>query len=119
MREILRDLRQRFGVRGALLLSNEGVVVAADLNRDLTADSVAALACAVLREARNSSEKLSLGPLRRMILTASSGRLLFEPLGDLVLVVATVPEIDLEQTLLEITGPARRIRGLSRLDSAS
>ena len=91
-------------------------------NRDklgLDPESVAALTSTVIAEAGRAVDKLELGNIRRMMLTSSFGRLLFEPLGELVLVVATEPGLDLEHMLLEIAGPARRIREQSRLDSST
>jgi uncharacterized protein len=117
MQDILRELGQRFGVRGSLLVTRDGVIVATRLGDGLDSESVAALASAVIGETARAAERVAIGPIRRMVLTASIGRLLFEPVGDLVLVVATEPNIELEHMLLEITGPARRIRELARLDS--
>lgn len=117
MREILDELGERFGVRGSLLVTRDGVIVASRLGDGLDSESVAALASAVISSAARSVERLSLGAMRRMVLTASCGRLLFEPIGDLVLVVATETGIELDHMRLEIAGPARRIRELSRFDS--
>ena len=118
MREILESLGDRFGVRGSLLLTRDGVVVASALQKDMDAESVAALASAIISEAARATARLALGPTRRMILTAGFGRLLFEPFEELVLVVAIEPGLDIEHTLLEIAGPARRIREQSRLDAS-
>ncbi len=119
MRDILRELGQRFGVRGSVLVTRDGVIVATELKDGLDPESVAALASAVIAEASRSAERLELGATRQMTLVSSHGRLLFEPIGELVLVVATEPAIDIAHMLLEIAGPARRIRELSRLDSTS
>ncbi len=119
MREILTELRKQIGVRGSLLVSRDGVIVATELGDGLDPESVAALTSQVIAEATRAAEKLSLKSIRRMMLTSSFGRLLFEPLGELVLVVATEPGLDLEHLLLEIARPARRIREQSRLDSTT
>jgi hypothetical protein len=38
------------------------------------------------------------------------------PIDELVLVVVTEPQLDLDLTLLEIAGPARQMIAMSRLD---
>jgi uncharacterized protein len=119
MREILTELRKHVGVRGSLLVTRDGVIVATELGDGLVPESVAALTSTVIAEATRAAGKLEIGSIRRMMLTSSFGRLLFEPLGELVLVVATEPGLDLEHMLLEIAGPARRIREMSRLDSTT
>ncbi len=117
MREAVRELKERVGVRGALVMSSDGMVVAADLCDGLAPDSVAALASAAAGQARRAARDLGLGRTRRIIFTASFGRLVFVPVDELMLVIVTEPSLDLELTLLEIAGPARRIRELSRLNA--
>ncbi len=117
MKEVIRELKGRVGVRGAMVMSHDGVVVAADLCNGLDSDSVAALASAFIGESVEAADKLGLGTARRVTLTSTFGRLVFVPFEELVLVVVTEPTMALEMTLLEIAGPARRIQELSRLDT--
>lgn len=117
MKSVIRDLKDRVGVRGALVMANDGVLVAADLCDGLDGDSVAALAAAVVTQAVGAAEALGLGGAERITLTASFGRLVFVPFDQLMLVVVTEPGLDLELTMLEIAGPARRIHQMSRLGS--
>jgi predicted regulator of Ras-like GTPase activity (Roadblock/LC7/MglB family) len=119
MREILVGLRNRIGVRGSLLLTSDGVVVASDLSDGLDPDSVAALASAALSETSRAAKRVAIGEPKQIVLTSALARLLLEPLDGLILVVVTEPGLELEHTLLEIAGPMRRIRELSRLDSTS
>ena len=46
MKQVIRQLVERVGVRGALLMTDDGVVVAAELKDGLDSMSVAALASA-------------------------------------------------------------------------
>jgi predicted regulator of Ras-like GTPase activity (Roadblock/LC7/MglB family) len=117
MRDVLRELKNRIGVRGALIMSSDGVVVASELCDELDADSVAALASPAISAAVRAAEAARIGATRRVMLTAGFGRLVFVLIEELILVVVTEPTMDLELTLLEIAGPAQRIRELSKLDS--
>ena len=117
MREVIRELKSRVGVRGALVLTPDGVVVASDLCDGLDAASVAALAGAAVGQALRAAAALSLGTTQRVTLSADFGRLVFVPFEQFVLAVVTEPGLDLDLTLLEIAGPARRLRDLSKFDS--
>lgn len=117
MREVIRELKERLGVRGALVMTPDGVVVAADLCDGLDPESVAALASSCVAQAVHTAAGVGIGRTRRITLTAGFGRLVFVPSERLVLAVVTEPNLDLDLTLLEIAGPARRIRELSKLDS--
>jgi len=115
MKAVIHELKDRVGVRGALVMIKDGVVVAADLCDELDDDSVAALAAAVVSQTVEAAELLGLAQATRITLTASFGRLVFIPFDQLMLVVVTEPGLDLELTMLEIAGPARRILELSKL----
>ncbi|MBL8766000.1 MAG: roadblock/LC7 domain-containing protein [Planctomycetes bacterium] len=116
MKRIIQSLKERVGVKGALIMTGDGVVAASDLGGSLDADSVAALASASVLRAMKSATELGLGRIRRLTLTAAFGRFVFVPLDELVLVVVTEPQLDLDLTLLEIAGPARQMIAMSRLD---
>ena len=116
MRRIIASLKERVGVKGALVMTGDGVVAASDLGGSLDPDSVAALASASVLRAMKAAEDLGLGSIERLTLTAAFGRFVFVPIDELVLVVVTDPHLDLDLTLLEIAGPARQMLALSRLD---
>lgn len=113
MRDVLNQLTDRIGVRGALVMSGDGVLVAESLGPHLEAEPVAALAAQVSARAAKASASLGLGTTRRIILSALFGRLVLVPLDELVLVVVTEPGLALDRTLLEIEGPAQRIHQLA------
>lgn len=119
MLDVLKELKERVGIRGALVMSDDGVVVASDLCDGLQPDSVAALASAAIVQAARATSRLGLGPAERVTLSARFGRLVFIPLEGLLLVAVTEPGLALDLTMLEIAGPALRIRELARLDSRS
>lgn len=117
MREAIKDLKSRVGVRGALVMTNDGVVVAADLCDGLKPESVAALTSALIGGTSAASKNLNLGAIQRVTLTAGFGRLVILPFDELNLLVVTEPNLDLDLTMLEIAGPAERIRELSRINT--
>ncbi len=118
MQEIITELKSRIGVRGALVMTRDGVLVTQDLCDGLDAEAIAALTSGSVGVATRAAHALTLGNLRSITLTARFGRLVFVPMDELVLVVVTEPSLDLERTLLEIAGPARRLVAASRFDSS-
>lgn len=113
MREVISQLTDRVGVRGALVMTGDGVLVAACLGPELEEEPVAALAAEVSARAARACLALGLGSARRIILSALFGRLVLVPLDELVLVVVTEPGLALDRTFLEIEGPAQRIHQLA------
>ena len=113
MKEVVRELKERIGVRGVLVMTLDGVVAVADLCDELDAESVAALASASVGTVVDAARQLDLGETRRITLSASLGRLVFVPFDELILVVVTEPNLSLDRTMLEIAGPARRIQQLA------
>jgi predicted regulator of Ras-like GTPase activity (Roadblock/LC7/MglB family) len=59
MKRIIQNLKERVGVKGALIMTG-GVVAASDLGGSLDADSVAALASASVLRAMKSAAELGL-----------------------------------------------------------
>jgi hypothetical protein len=71
MKRIIQNLKERVGVKGALIMTGDGVVAASDLGGSLDADSVAALASASVLRAMKSAAELGLGSIQRLTLTAA------------------------------------------------
>lgn len=116
MREVLKNLNESVGVRGSLVMTKEGVVVAACLGDDLEQETIAALASSVLGAlGRSRKSSFHLGEVARFTLYAKHGRLIFEIVESLVLVVVTDKYIDLDITLLEIAGVAKRLQRMAQI----
>ena len=116
MRELLKNLNESVGVRGSLVMTKEGVVVAACFGDDLEKEAIAALASSVLMALGGSrSSSFHLGEVARFTLSAKHGRLIFEIVASLVLVVVTDKNIDLDITMLEIAGVANRLQRMAQI----
>ena len=104
--------RQR-GVTAALIVSEQdGIIVASHSHIGLAEDRVAALAASLYRKARLSARAAGFGAVSFMHLEAPGGRLCAAGAGELVLVVAAVPAVNVGMVRVEL------LRAASQLASA-
>ena len=115
MKDLLKNLNESVGVRGSLVVSRDGVVIAACLGEDLDEDAIAALASSILITLMRPADRTRLAEPSRFTLAAKHGRLIFEIMESLVLVVVTDKDIHLDITLLEITGLGRRLQRMTKI----
>ncbi len=115
MKELLKSLNEGVGIRGCLVMTRDGVVVASSLGDDLEEETVAALASSILIALMKPEKGLELGEAARFTLSAKHGRLIIEIMESLVLVVVTDKDIHLDITLLEIAGMGRRLQRMIRI----
>jgi predicted regulator of Ras-like GTPase activity (Roadblock/LC7/MglB family) len=108
--EILNDLNKVAGVKGCMVVTQDGIVVSSALGSDLDQEAVAAVSSALIQTARNSLGKLGLKPFKRFIQVSSWGRMVFIDLEIAYLVVITSQNIKLDVITVEIDSTARRIR---------
>ncbi|MGE0707098.1 MAG: roadblock/LC7 domain-containing protein [Planctomycetota bacterium] len=114
MEDILVSLNQVAGVKGSMVVTKEGVVVAEALGPDLEKESVAAVSSHVIQVAERGLEALGRKPFEQYTMTSAHGRMVFVNLDVGYLVVITKMEMSLEQVLIEVESAARKIRGMGK-----
>ncbi|HAK97071.1 MAG TPA: hypothetical protein DCM87_19285 [Planctomycetes bacterium] len=111
MKRILQDLNRTAGIRGSMVMTQDGIMVAAALGPDLEEDVVAALASALLTTVKRSFNQIAAGEsLSELVLTASDGKMVFLDLGNAYLVVVAKRDLALAATMVEIQSAAHRIK---------
>ena len=115
MRKILARLTKVRGVRGTLLLSPDGLVIAADLREEISAETVGALTSEVLLNLRNAGERLKLGRTRRFTFTGADGSCAAIPIGETLLVVLVEPEANQALVWVELVNAAPEIEAKMKL----
>ncbi len=115
MLQILKKLKHGVGIRGSMLVTSDGIVVAADLGGDLEEERVAAMASSVIQETQRCIHKLDLGSFYEFVLTAIHGKMVFHDIGVAFLVVLTDKGINLDHTLIEIRGAAFKIKSRAKM----
>ena len=114
MDRILSNLNQVAGVKGSMVVTKEGVVVAESLGADLDKVGFAAVSSHMIQVAERGLETLGRADFKQLTLTSAHGRMVFMNLDVGYLVVITKMEMKLGQVLIEVESASRKIRGLSR-----
>ena len=109
MKEILRDLNAVAGIKGSMVVAEDGIVVATALPPDLENENVAAISSQMIRSLRRSLERMGVDSFNRYVLGSTHGRMVFVNLGEAYLVVITHQNIKLDVILIEIASTAYRI----------
>ena len=118
MRNLLKDLNELVGIRGSLVVSRDGMVIASSLAVGLDEDLVAAMASNVVLRTNRALTDRELGQFSRLSLTSCDGEMIFEAAGETYLVVVMERGIDLGQMELEIRSTASRIKALGEIHIA-
>lgn len=119
MREHLTDLNETAGIRGSMIVTRDGMVVASRLGKGLDEEKVAAMASSIVVSTLKLLEARNLGEFSRFTLNASHGKLVFCATGAAYLVVVLEKDIDLGPAAIEIRSAARRIQDATRMTSVT
>mgnify|MGYP001585306226 CR=1 FL=1 len=115
MKKFLTELNQEVGVRGSMVVTLDGMVVAADLGVGLQEELVAAIASSAIQQVRRAIAGVGYQDLTRFILQSAHGKLVFVDIGVGYLVVVLDKRLNMDLTLIAISGAAYRIRNVTRL----
>jgi predicted regulator of Ras-like GTPase activity (Roadblock/LC7/MglB family) len=113
--DAVADVRRAQGVKGAAVLTSDGLVAAASLDETLGNDALAGLASYLLMSTNKCLAEGSMGRCGRMVVHATHGKAVFVDLGDSALVVVLDQFSDVEAVRKEVDDAALRIRRASRL----
>jgi predicted regulator of Ras-like GTPase activity (Roadblock/LC7/MglB family) len=110
MYKILEDLNKTAGINGSMIVGQDGIVIAADLNSQLQDEAVGALAASILDTVKKSMERLSNEDLKQITVEASEGKLFLSDVGIGILAVTTDPQVNVGMVRLEIKDAAEKIK---------
>lgn len=116
MQKLLDELNRGVGVEGCLIVSKEGIVVAANLREGVAQDRLGGVAADLLQFSRESLSAIPVGNLRRLVVSAEGGRIILADAGVGTLVVFTRPEANLGLTLIEVGNTVKRLRVAGALE---
>jgi predicted regulator of Ras-like GTPase activity (Roadblock/LC7/MglB family) len=108
VRELLTDLNRVSGVRGSLLATRDGMVVAGDVDAGIDADRIAAMAATLAVRTGECLQKMGRGQLVLAMLNAAEGKVFIGDAGKGILVVVTSPQVNVGLVRLEIRAAAER-----------
>jgi predicted regulator of Ras-like GTPase activity (Roadblock/LC7/MglB family) len=110
MFQILEELNKTVGINGSMIVGEDGIVIAADLNANLQDEAVGALAASIVDTVKKSMERLSNENLRQITVEASKGKLFLTDVGIGILAVTTDPQVNVGLVRLEIKNAAEKIK---------
>jgi len=111
MKEILERLNQEVGIIGSMVITPDGIMVAAALGPTLEEDRVAAIVSSLLVSVRRCLADLHTPRgLVSCVLNAHRGKILFFDMENSFLVVVAEADIKLDQTVVPIRSAIHRIK---------
>jgi predicted regulator of Ras-like GTPase activity (Roadblock/LC7/MglB family) len=115
MQELLVGLRRAPGVKGAAVLTTDGLVAASSLDAACNADALAGLASYLLVTTDRALREGAMGACARVTVHASNGKALFVDLDGTSLVVLFDQFAEPAAARREVDDAAARLRRLQRL----
>ena len=110
MENILVELNSTPGIKGSMVVTPDGMVVAAALGPTLEEEVVAASAANMVIRTQRAVQEMNLESFSRFVLTAAHGRMVFVDIEIGFLVVIASQGLKLDTTMIEIDSAARKIR---------
>jgi predicted regulator of Ras-like GTPase activity (Roadblock/LC7/MglB family) len=110
MYQILEELNKTAGINGSMIVGQDGIVIAADLNTNLQDETVGALAASIVDTVKKSMERISNENLKQITVEASKGKLFLTDVGIGILAVTTDPQVNVGLVRLEIKNAAEKIK---------
>jgi predicted regulator of Ras-like GTPase activity (Roadblock/LC7/MglB family) len=113
--DALTDLRGVPGVKGAAVLTQDGLVAAASLENAASAETLAGIASWLLMTTVKILRDGGMGGMHRLVVQATHGKAVLIDLQESCLVVMLDQFTDADQAAAEIDEAALRIRRASRV----
>ncbi len=110
MHEILHELNKTSGITGSMVVGNDGIVIASDLDVSFESETVGALAASITANIEKSLDRLKASPLKQVTIEADEGKLFFTDAGLGILVVTTARDVNVGLIRLEIRNALSRLR---------
>lgn len=110
MYQILNELNKTPGITGSMVVGNDGIVIASDLESGLEGDTVGALAASITTNIQKSLDRLRTSPLDQVTIEADEAKLFFTDAGIGILVVTAEKDVNIGLIRLEIKNAVNRLR---------
>jgi predicted regulator of Ras-like GTPase activity (Roadblock/LC7/MglB family) len=110
MYQVLNELNKTPGVTGSMVVGNDGIVIAADLEAGFESETVGALAASITSNIQKSLDRLRTSPLSQVTIEADEAKLFFTDAGMGILVVTTERDVNIGLVRLEIRNAVSRLK---------
>ena len=110
MYQVLDELNKTPGITGSMVVGNDGIVIAADLDTSIESDTVGALAASITTNIQKSLDRLQVNPLSQVTIEAEDSKLFFSDAGIGILVVTTEMNVNIGLIRLEIKNAIGKLK---------
>ncbi|MDH4157423.1 MAG: roadblock/LC7 domain-containing protein [candidate division Zixibacteria bacterium] len=110
MYQVLNELNKTSGVTGSMVVGNDGIVIAADLDANYEVETIGALAASIQANIQKSLDRLDTSSLKQVTIEAEQGKLFFTDAGLGILVVTTARDVNIGLIRLEIKNAISKLR---------
>lgn len=109
MKAILSELNETISGRGSIVLSNDGLLVAADVRGGLDVERLSALGAEIVREIGRSLRNAGLEAFTQVEVAAEQGKVILVQAGPTYLLVLLGARLEIGPGSIEIRSAAHRI----------
>ncbi len=110
MYDVLSELNKTSGITGSMIVGNDGIVIAADLQESLEDEAVGALAASITTNIKKSLDRLDTKPLKQITIEADNSKLFFTDANIGILVVTTEQNVNIGLVRLEIKNALSKLK---------
>ena len=110
MHDVLSELNKTTGITGSMVVGNDGIVIAANLQENLEDETIGALAASITSNIHKSLQRLQTSPLKQVTIEAGDAKLFFTDAGIGILVVTTEKEVNIGLIRLEIKNAISKLK---------
>ncbi len=113
MYDVLEELNKTSGVTGSMVVGEDGIVIAANLDANHEDETVGALASSIAAVVRKSMDRLQRDPFAQVTIEADTGKMFLADAGLGMLVVTTEEQANIGLIRLEINHAINRLQQAS------
>ncbi len=110
MYHILDELNKTPGITGSMVVGNDGIVIAADMETGFEGETVGALAASITSNIQKSLDRLRTSPLQQVTIEADDAKLFFTDAGLGILVVTAQKDVNIGLIRLEIKNAVGKLK---------
>lgn len=110
MYQVLQELNKTSGITGSMLVADDGIVIAADLDSTQEEETVGALASSITSVVRKSLEKLGRETFSQVTIEADRGKMFLADAGVGTLVVTAEHQVNIGLVRLEIRNAVAKLQ---------
>lgn len=111
----MQRLNKEVGIKGSMVVGEDGLVVASELGEGLNGNVVAAMASNTISSTKKALTSLGQSKFERFVLVAAYGRMVFVDIEPVCLLVVTEKYVNIDSTHLGIMSAARQIKSICKL----